>query len=1134
MGMEEGSQTMGFAEATEFLSFYDWKELFLETRRLDQPDGRQLFQYRVSDNEFGLLEDFLRSKIAALLANNSFQYVSTRPGFADLFVIYGAEWWRRRYDGSGFSWEPILSDLNAASVEWHQYERSECVRQGLAGWKLQVLQTSGFKFLGAVAVQGGLPMRLLAEARGKVGHAIGLVLRQAKTNSVSYQELQGWVESVQTILPKSYRQAVIFNLLADIAWTVLDLKQRAGLSSGQDAIAQLNRSIPDWRDKFPVRVDDNHARSLIEQLVREAATIRVQRQKVALPVERALIRDEDGAWQIRSLIDLPDTLDSTQLATLFNVTDDDLPRTAELRLTVGEIVRETSIRKTAGHERFRVSRQPWGISGKPAADEHVLTLTAPDGRSWSRTAPRGTSLDEGLPWIFSGEEGSLSLARQGGGSVAEPEAYVVVPARWQVTAQSGSDVQIAGEIVEQKLSLHRIKGNAIVSDTDGNEFRIRTGNAAATRESYEWRGDRQWFGLINPSIAFRGEPALYSIDEDGNQRRLQGEIGCSIIGAPLSRLRLGPVFLQFPATGDIKQRTRMLLLPPEAKIELEAKDPTSGSILLKGWRASSARVATPEVNYTHAPVENDLILHVEVAREHRTPDQIEVELHWKHTTTPARLSLPFPASGVRCFGSNGTEIHSGERIAVQRLLGTRLVIVGISAASQKVLRLRTSDKNIYRRYILRSLNDSMSTEIRLSDYRPDIEQLLTIDDDPDSTVQLSIELAGRESFSLEITPHEALLQKDDSKVHIRFANETEQVEEDDVQVLAIRLESPGQEPARLSEVGCDDPGCRAWDFSPNLVEPGCWLIYPARGSKLTFRPTLWYVGGKVAGANDYANIVAIGDDSERSDGLDKLIESLASDHSHPNWIEVEQLAEQVGHLPLETFDLWRRFARSSPGMAALALRFSNLKADFLYRFAQELPFCWETIAWNDWRMAAHLSESYCREIFPEDTYKTVFDSFLRSRIETFAAEFGALFYVLGIVSAAYFAEARNDVARLKIGGQMAGGWLFQGGDSLLNKLRCRHGDNEEWPSSFKTLVSTSEHNAAIAKYMCSDRFGHVDSVINLPLVVGSQMVLNKTGDWFCDPAMIHALRTHRAFDPDWFDEAFNQTVARCLADGLLD
>lgn len=1129
---------MDFEEATEFLSFFDWKELFLETRGLDQPDGRQLFQYRLSDNEFGLLEDFLRSKIATLLLNNTLQYVGSRPGFPDLFVMFGAEWWRRRYDGSGFSWEPILSDLNADSVEWHQYDRSECVRSGLAAWKLQILQTGGFKFLGAVAVQGGLPMRLLAEARGRVGHAIGLVLKQAKTNSVSYQELQGWVESVQTILPKSYRQAVIFNLLADIAWTVLDLKQRAGLSSGQDAIAQLNRSIPDWRDKFPLPVDDNHARALIEQLVREAATIKVQRQKITLPVERVLVRDEDDKWQLRSSVDLPDTIDSNQLATLFVASEDELPRTAELSLTVAGVSRQTNIRKTAGHDKFRVSRQPWEISGDPATQEHVLKLTAPDGRSWSCTAPRGSSLDETLPWVFSANEGALSLIRQGGGSVVETEACVVTPSTWRITTQPNSEALLVGEVVGQECSVHRIKGIVSASDIAGNEFRIRTGNAAATRESYEWRGDRQWFPFINPPMAFRGEPTLYSVDEEGNQRRLQGEIGCNVIAAPNSRLRIGPVYLRYPATGELKQRTRMLLLPPESKVEFEANDPTSGSILLKGWKASSARVVTPGVNLTHASLDNDLILNLEVAPESRTPDHVDLEVHWKHTTTPVQLSLPFPAKGVRGFKGDGREIESRDRIAVQQLLGTRLVIVGASRASQKLLRLRTSNQDIYRRYVLKTSAESLSTEIRLSDYRPDIEQLLTIDDNPDSTVQLSIELKGREGYSLTIAPHEAWPQRDESKISIAFATQGEPANPDEngVQVRAIRLESPGDEPAQLTEVECEDPDSRSWDFVPNMQEPGCWLIYPPRASTQTFRPTLWNVsGGEAAVSNEYVSAIATPEVAARLTALDGLIEALAADFSHPNWIEVEQLAEQVGHLPLATFDLWRRFAQSSRGMAALALRFGNLKAEFLYRFAHELPFSWETVAWHDWRSGAHLSERYCKEIFPEDAYRAVFDSFFKSRIDSFSAEFGGLFYVLGILSADYFEDARNDVARLKIGGQMASGWLFQGENSSLMKLRRSHyGDNEEWPSSFTELVSESRNDPAIAKYMCSERLGFQDSVINLPLLVASQLALNKTTGWFRDAAMIHALRTHRAFDPDWFDEAFNQTIARCLADALLD
>ena len=67
---------------------------------------------------------------------------------------------------------------------------------------------------------------------------------------------------------------------------------------------------------------------------------------------------------------------------------------------------------------------------------------------------------------------------------------------------------------------------------------------------------------------------------------------------------------------------------------------------------------------------------------------------------------------------------------------------------------------------------------------------------------------------------------------------------------------------------------------------------------------------------------------------------LASDFLNEDWEKVEQLAGQVGHLPLPTLDIWRRFAHSPRGMAALALRLSSLKPEFITRFSQELPFAW--------------------------------------------------------------------------------------------------------------------------------------------------------------------------------------------------
>lgn len=140
-------------ESNGYRKFLEWHSQLLLLRGLEQPDGRPLYQYRINDDEFEALENLLKS---ALARGFGIAITAGITGFALLFVLYGAEWWRRRYDGSGFSWDPILNDIGADPQAWPPQERSECVRRGLQAWQLQIKQSGGLRFLGTVAVQGSL------------------------------------------------------------------------------------------------------------------------------------------------------------------------------------------------------------------------------------------------------------------------------------------------------------------------------------------------------------------------------------------------------------------------------------------------------------------------------------------------------------------------------------------------------------------------------------------------------------------------------------------------------------------------------------------------------------------------------------------------------------------------------------------------------------------------------------------------------------------------------------------------------------------------------------------------------------------------------------------------------------------
>lgn len=474
-------------------------------------------------------------------------------------------------------------------------------------------ETGGLRFLGAVAVQGGLPLRLLAEARGKIGQLLSQVLKQAGNGSIkqagngniTQADLLAWVESLQDSLPKSYRQAVIYTLLADVAWIVLWLKEEVGLTSSADAIPKLDQQISGWRERFPLPIEDAHAQGLIEQLVRDAASVRIERHKICLPVERQLVFDENGEWFLQSNIALPDNIRADQLAKLFDdVTVEDLPRVGELTLTAGGHRLVTTIRRMAGHDSYRMERKPWGYSGATSVHEHVLHLCAPDGRLWSGIAPKGEMLDEELPWIFSAEESSHRFLRQGSGSVAAIEALVALPTgSWKICPIKGPEASVCGQLFNRKL--FRIRG---IVEAHGPDLscRIRTGQANSEEDSYEWRGRRVWLDFQNPAMAFEGLPDLSRVKQDGTLNKEPGHPGWRVIDAAAAQgmQKIGPIIIRYPANGEVEQRARIVALPEGAAISLVSHDATSGSIQFVKWQASNVRVLTTGVRH-ESRKEND-------------------------------------------------------------------------------------------------------------------------------------------------------------------------------------------------------------------------------------------------------------------------------------------------------------------------------------------------------------------------------------------------------------------------------------------------------------------------------------------------------------------------------------------------
>lgn len=1112
-----------------FTAFQDWKRKLLMARGLAAPDRRSLYLYRLSEDEFTELGRLLEVWLGRLLGRFSLANLTKLSGFSSLFVLYAAEWWRRRFDGSHWSWEPILRSIGANPEEWNQAQRSEFVRVGLQDWGLKPREHGALRFLGTVALQGGLPLRLLAEARGGIGQLLVQVLRQAGRSAVSQADVLTWVQSLHRLLPKSYRQDAIFILLADVVWSVLSLREEAGLESSVDAIARLDEKIPGWRDRFPLPVEDGHARGLMEQLIRDAAEARIERTTQKLPLHRRIVQAGPDLWELESTLTLPHTLESAQLAELMGVSEEQLPRFADLGLRVGNVHSTTAVRRLSGSHAYRIERKPWGASGAAAADEHFLQLSGTDGRSWIVSAPRAGALDEELPWVFASDEGGFRFVRQGGGRVASVEALVAVPPGWGIDPHAGDFASPAGRLIEPERVVFRIRGSIVARSVGDLTCTIRTGEADAREESYGWKGERLWLDFLSPPLAFRGRPQLYVTREDGSTHKADGAPGWTPAAA------FGPALCRYPATGNLLHRARLLVLAPDARLTIEPRDARSGRLIFKNWDACTVRVLTAGVFDESVRDNDEQIVTVSVAAEVRAPERIELEIFWPHTPLSARLSVPFPGKGVRVFDGEGRELEDGALVAVQKLLGSRVSVLGGQRNESITLELQARSGGACRVHRLRRASDALALELRLQDYADEIHQLLSSDDRPDARVRVTLRVGGACHFSLNIARYAARLAMTEHEALLRSDSAADLSAESlcGLPAFAMCLERPGDEAVPLEPI--DAAGGEAscgWAFPSAIRQPGSWLIYPANDSRLPFRPTLWPVEGDAMAQGPLVLAITLPDRLARETALDEVIETMAADFLHTGWADVEQFAGQLGHLPLTTLDLWRRFARSSKAMAALAFRFGNLPTGFVDRFAYELPFAWEAVGFSAWRCAIASLHQQCKTSFGEPAGETVFRHHLKSQVDVLTSKYGALDFLLGVARSEYDPDARQQVQLLRHLGSTSNGNLDGDDNSLVMRLRRAHAE-DPWPEGANGTLAYARSRPELAHFLCPASYGHADGAINMPLLLAAEAATDRTDRWFGDAPSIDVLRTHRAFDPEWFDEAYNHTIACCLATGAL-
>jgi hypothetical protein len=239
----------------------DWLKYFLFHK---QQDGRALYRYRMSDDEFASLHEMLEISAAF-----GVEGISRFSGWNAAFVIYAAEWWRKNYDGGEWSWESIFASFDADPKPLSAAQRQLIVELGLNYWQRPVKVLNGrVNYLGTIAIEGGLPLKLLNTINNGLSelfkHAIPHYLRLANADIIADNACY---------LPQNYQNDAIYAILADMVGTVAKLKDDYQLTDKNNLIDYLNQLAPDWQTQFPLPINNPITLELLNEMLNTAVQV---------------------------------------------------------------------------------------------------------------------------------------------------------------------------------------------------------------------------------------------------------------------------------------------------------------------------------------------------------------------------------------------------------------------------------------------------------------------------------------------------------------------------------------------------------------------------------------------------------------------------------------------------------------------------------------------------------------------------------------------------------------------------------------------------------------------------------------------------------------------------------------------
>ncbi len=919
----------------------------LLSRKLSAPDGRMLYAYQLNKTEYRTLQNLL----SEACATHSIISLLNNKIFPNAFVLYAAEWWKREYNGGLWSWDPIFSSLSVQEeiLPYQVSVRTQAIKRALRFWKYNNPLTSGKKYLGAIVANGGIPAKFLQTAtqNNAMIRVLKNVITFAKENDLSdnNSELYQYARENLKKLPESLRNGEICTLITQLASTIINLKEEYHLQNFSNPIAELNNQCSDWKDQFPLLLEDESIEKLLIGFIEDASRKPKTKAKGKIPSVERLIDLDENCELVFNFTFPEGSIDATYFKNFFNVADvDKLPPTFyinnldENRTTIAIV---SSVLGSV--HQFKIRKL---LNRLNACDEVVICLSSADNKLSSDKLLLCQALNFEKPLIFTKkEDNTLVLRANDSIKLSEDECFIAYDKDMCLPQQKEDFGYIS--VSGKKLKLIKF-----TSDIETENFYVKL-NVPAFRRKIIFQGTTLNYKTI-PCVTYKGTPKFYYLDVEGekllpvNDKYLKYFAKGAKIPLNNIKEKFGTFDIFYSYEGHEKTYT-VAIVPQNAKIMFYSEN-NIGKIIFENFCCLKITPHNIPSNITISSVGSNTFMCT--CQDHNYPDELCFKINWQYGGY-TYIKVPYPISGVLIYDEHH-HLYTKRNIGLKHLLGKKIKIFHTTSDIPNYdfymgVHCGNKDEEIHKPIFI---SDDGIAEIKLIDFEEDMRNLLSYTGQEDGFVQVEVRKKGKDIEHLRISKYDVPLKKENNEIfiphHMCQNFSADQLEKTKVYALPFLDENP--QLIELTQQSSDGVYTGIWNLENIEDKFNVFIVFSSKNSAITLQPQIIYNPQNIETLSDL-----------QRDLIENQIQDINQYEREDFWKEIMDLLSNLykNEVPLTVFDIFQYICSHDQLLCDLLLRSISIQDQHLFhKLKQELFIIPATIPISCWKRAIEDFKTY--------------------------------------------------------------------------------------------------------------------------------------------------------------------------------